>query len=100
MARCSVLGKRECTKEYTSFSAFEVFDLEHFVSKIATPLQLTSFREALSDVVIAKWNTPHVLGIPIENYSGISVYIPKTPAGELEQFYKGFSWNTDTKLVN
>lgn len=91
---------RYSVQPYYRFDKDYFFDLEHFVSKIATPLQLTSFREALSDVVIAKWNTPHVLGIPIENYSGISVYIPKTPAGELEQFYKGFSWNTDTKLVN
>lgn len=91
---------RYSVQPYYRFDKDYFFDLEHFVSKIATPLQLISFREALSDVVIAKWNTPEVLDIPMENYSGISVYIPQPNGGELEQFYKGFSWNTDTKLVN
>jgi len=91
---------RYSVQPYYRFDKDYFFDLEHFVSKIASPLQLTNFREALSDVVVAKWSTPHVLGIPIVNYSGISVYIPQSSGGELEQFYKGFSWNTDTKLVN
>lgn len=91
---------RYSVQPYYRFNKDYFFDLEHFVSKIATPLQLTNFREKLSDVVISKWSTPEFLGIPIVNYSGLSVYIPESVNGELENFYKGFSWNTDTKLVN
>ena len=76
------------------------FDLDDFVSRIATPSQLLIFRELLDDVVITKWATEKFLDIPIEHYSGVSVYIPDNPSGDLENFYKSLEWNKRTKLVN
>lgn len=91
---------RYSVQPYYRFGKDYFFDLRHFISKIATVQELAQFDEALADVVIAKWTTPEFLDIPILNYSGISTYIPLATPGELETFYRGFKWNTDTKLLD
>lgn len=91
---------RYSVQPYYRFGKDYFFDLRHYISKIATVQELALFDEALADVVIAKWTTPEFLNIPIVNYSGISTYIPMATAGELETFYRGFKWNTDTKLLD
>ncbi len=91
---------RYSVQPYYRFGKDYFFDLRHFVSKVATSQELAQFDKAIADVVIAKWSTPEFLQIPIINYSGISTYIPLSKPGELETFYKGFKWNTDTKLVD
>jgi len=91
---------RYSVQPYYRFGKDYFFDLRHFISKVATVQELAQFDEALADVVIAKWTTPEFLDIPILNYSGISTYIPMATPGELETFYRGFKWNTDTKLLD
>ena len=91
---------RYSVQPYYRFSQDYFFDLDHFISKIATPSQLISFRDALDDVIVVKWTTDKFIDIPIEHYSGISVYIPEIPSGELEDSYRTLEWNQRTKLVN
>ncbi len=91
---------RYSVQPYYRFSQDYFFDLDHYISKIATPTQLISFRDALDDVIVVKWTTDKFLDIPIDHYSGISVYIPDIPAGVLENSYKTLEWNQRTKLVN
>lgn len=85
---------------YYRFSQDYFFDIDDYISRIATPAQLLSFRAALDEVVVVKWTTDKFLDIPIKHYSGVSVYIPETPSGQAENFYKTLAWNQKTKLVN
>jgi len=76
------------------------FDLEDFISKIASPSEMVRFKECLDDAVTEKWATKKFLDIPIDKYSGLSVYIPRVTEGNAEVFYKTLEWNQKTKLVN
>jgi hypothetical protein len=75
------------------------WDLQDFVSKIATPSELLLFNQSLSKVVVNRWNTDLFIDIPIVNFSGISTYIPFTVNPFIDSFYKSLEWNRDVLLI-
>ena len=91
---------RSSVQPYFRLGQDYFFDLEHYISKIATPSQLLKFQKESGEAVILKKATKNFLDIPIDNFSGLSVYIPEIPGGDLETFYRTFEWNQRTKLVN
>lgn len=84
---------------YFRFDRHWFYDMGDFVSKIATPEDLSQFQAALNEVVISKYNTPNFLSIPINKFSGISTYIPNPREEVLETFYKDFEWNKATSMI-
>ncbi len=75
------------------------WDLSDFIETIATAEQFTLYRESLSKVVVAKWNTPKFLSINIESFSGVSSYIPNWSESTLINYYRGLEWNRKVKMV-
>lgn len=94
------LVNRNSVQPYFRFGQDYFFDLDDYISRIATVSQLNVFRKELSEAVVIKLATENFLDIPIKKFSGLSIYIPQIPNGELENYYKTIEWNQRTKLVN
>ena len=75
------------------------YDLEDFVSQFASQEELLQFNNALSQVVTTKFYTPIFLDLTISRYSGISTYVPSNGNAYLDNYYKGYKWNTATQML-
>ncbi|MPN63361.1 hypothetical protein SDC9_211119 [bioreactor metagenome] len=75
------------------------YDLEDFVSQFASQEELLQFNNALSQVVTTKFYTPIFLDLTISRYSGISTYVPSNGSAYLDNYYKGYKWNTATQMI-
>ena len=75
------------------------WDLDNFISEIATPKEHAQFNLALSKVVKAKWSTPSFLDIEINNFCGISTYIQNPGNDFLDAFYENLDWDIDSKMI-
>lgn len=68
------------------------FDFRDYISKIATPQQLSQMDDLLSKTVIFKVHTREFLNIIIDKHSGLSVYIPQASVPKLNKAYKKTDW--------
>lgn len=75
------------------------FDFGHFMEQIATPEQLEKFNQALDKAVIYKATTPYFFDIKMEEYSGVSTYIPIPANSTLSKYYKTLKWNEATGFI-
>ena len=75
-----------------------LYDLEDYVSNIATDEQYSRFNKVLENVVEIKYNTPsvfygnHQCHYPLDKYSGLSIYIPQKEYPELDDWYTRLQW--------
>ncbi|MCL1973939.1 MAG: clostripain-related cysteine peptidase [Bacteroidetes bacterium] len=78
------------------------YDLDHFVSQIASPLEYAAFSEILNQMIPYKLNTPSFYGsaIPLFHFGGISTYIPVTgQQSGIREAYKKTEWNKAVGLL-
>lgn len=75
------------------------YDLSSLMEKIAALSEYATFTAALNNAVIAKWSTALFIDLQINNFSGISTYIPCPPNSYLDNFYKGFKWNKQCEMI-
>lgn len=84
---------------YYRFGKYWFYDLDHLVQKISSRTDANEFTSALDRVVIGRWSTPYFLGVPIVHYGGLSTYIPNPSDPFLDNYYKGYRWNSIVGLV-
>jgi len=75
------------------------YDLSDMVKKIASAAEYEEFKLALNKAVLFKLSTSSFLDLSINSYSGISTYIQTSGSTYLDNFYKGYKWNTATEMV-
>ncbi|MCL2739377.1 MAG: clostripain-related cysteine peptidase [Bacteroidales bacterium] len=75
------------------------YDLDHFISTIATPTEYEGFSQIFEKVVIYKQATPFFMSIPITRFGGISTYIPVGQQSTLREAYKKTDWNKAVGLL-
>ncbi|MCR5561646.1 MAG: hypothetical protein K6F58_07535 [Bacteroidales bacterium] len=80
------------------------FDLEDMLVKAGiTEQEHESLKQALDACITFKGATPAFMkaygGFTINNYSGLSMYLPKRGNPSLDAFYKTLDWNIATNLV-
>lgn len=68
------------------------FDLEHFMSQMATDEQKVLLKNALNEAVIYKAADDKFLGLIINNYCGLSCYIPGCADEITEEYYSQLKW--------
>ncbi len=75
-------------------------DLKDILVKAgASEEDLEKFQNAIDASLLYKAATPAFLNIPINTFSGYSMYLPANGSTFLNNFYKTLSWNTATSLV-
>ena len=75
------------------------YDFGHYMEQIATPEQYSKFSDALNKAVIYKATTPYFFNIIMEEYSGVSTYIPIPANSTLSTYYKTLKWNEATGFI-
>lgn len=97
--RISTLNMSSIQRYFRGSKAW-FYDLTHFMEKISSDQNLyDSFCAAMNEAVVAKYSTDYFITISIENYSGLSTYIPKPDNPYLNSYYKGFAWNQEVGMV-
>lgn len=83
----------QCFDRYTySF----IYDMDDYISNIATTEQYSEFTEALSKVVISKYNTSYFLYYAINKFCGVSASVPgKINYGLADNYYETLDWYKD-----
>lgn len=67
---------------YDRFYNHFIYDIKHYVEQFASTEEIEELDLALKQCIEVKFNTPKFLGFEINNYSGISVYIPWALSGK------------------
>ena len=76
------------------------YDLRDMLSVVgATEDELAQLDDVLDRVVIYKAATEYFIGLEIENYSGLSMYLPCDGSTYLDTYYQSLAWNAATGLV-
>ena len=76
------------------------FDLKDLLVKAGiNEAEQAELDAALAGCISYKAATPGFLGIVINNYSGLSMYLPSLGDAQLNDFYKTLAWNKATNLV-
>lgn len=76
------------------------YDLLDIVAKAgASDQELEELERAIDASLLYKAATPSFLGLPINVFSGYSMYLPSAGSSFLDNFYMTLSWNEATKLV-
>lgn len=69
------------------------FDLQDFLSRIATPDENTGLEQALSQAILYHAATPSVMGdVSIYKHCGLSCYILGTGNTTLDRYYTTLDW--------
>lgn len=90
---------RSGVQPYFRFDKHWFYDLDHFVSQVASDAEYGNFKSVLPGAVIFKDTTEKFLGIEMKHVSGLSIYIPRPEYTKLNTYYKTLQWNKATGLV-
>lgn len=81
--------------EYLTYNRHALYDYDDFISRLATPEQYTAFRKLMDETVLYKNHTPRAIfaigggtTLPINHYSGLSIYVPQKTLTSLNAWYK------------
>lgn len=85
---------------YLSGSPTKLYDLGNVIEKIATDEQYNQFQASLNKLITEKRCTERIYcqgvggneGIPVETFSGLSIYPPQKGLTELNNWYKQLDW--------
>ena len=87
-------------QHYFRFNRHWFYDLKDILVKSgASEEDLENLQNAIDASLLYKAATPAFLNIPINTFSGYSMYLPANGSTFLNNFYKTLSWNTATSLV-
>jgi len=84
---------------YFRYQKHWFYDLDDYISRIASTQEYANFTTALNNAVIYKAATAKFLSIEIKKYSGLGTYIPNPDYQYLNNYYKSLKWNQATKMV-
>lgn len=80
------------------------YDMEDFISHIATEEQLEAYHEAMEDVVLyraasEKYNLGGATQFEITKFCGLSTYVPNPANSILDEYYKSLAWNKAVRMI-
>jgi len=82
--------------EYLGYTYHALYDFDDFISRLATEAQYTNYLSILNKVVLYKQTTPNATyakgQLVINQFSGLSIYVPQNGLATLNDWYKGMAW--------
>ena len=90
---------RGMIQKYYRYNKDFFFDMEDYISAFADAESLSKLHDALDKAVPVKYATDNFIGMPINKYSGLSIYIPKSSYPKLNAYYRNLDWNKATGLI-
>lgn len=91
-------------QQYFRYDYHWFYDLTDILANAGcTAEELARLDRVLDDCIIYKAATPEFIGLPIDRFCGLSMYLPSHKGiygnGYLEEHYRELAWNTATGLV-
>lgn len=81
--------------EYLTYNRHALYDYDDFIGRLASPEQYATFQKLMSQTVLYKSHTPRAIfaigngtTLPINHYSGLSIYVPQKSLTTLNAWYK------------
>ena len=95
----TIPGKR--VQGFFRYNRHFYYDLKDILVQAGiTPEEETLLQSALDKCVLYKASTPAFLGLSINSYSGLSMYLPSMGTKYLDNYYRNhLAWNRATQLV-
>ena len=90
--------------EYLTHNYHALYDFDDYVSRLATAEQYAKFKQALDKAITYKAATPKSFysypypsgtPLPINKFSGLSIYVPQEALPKLNEWYKYLEWYKD-----
>ena len=90
--------------EYLTPNYHALYDFDDYVSRLATEEQYNAFKRSMEKAVIYKATTPKAVYaypypygsyLPVNKYSGLSIYVPQEALPKLNEWYKDLEWYKD-----
>ena len=85
--------------EFLTGNVHALYDCADYVRQLATDAQYAAFQSCLDRAVVYKATTPksayaYALGtkLPINRFSGLSIYVPQAELEELNSWYQQLDW--------
>ena len=82
--------------EYLGYTYHALYDFDDFINRLATEAQYTNYLSILNKVVLYKQTTPNATyakgQLVINQFSGLSIYVPQNGLASLNDWYKGMAW--------
>lgn len=85
--------------EYLTGNVHALYDCADYVRRLATDAQYAAFQSCLDRAVVYKATTPksayaYAYGtyLPINRFSGLSIYVPQAELAELNSWYQQLDW--------
>ena len=85
--------------EYLTGNVHALYDCADYVRQLATDAQYEEFQSCMDRAVIYKATTPksayaYAFGtyLPINRFSGLSIYVPQAALAELNSWYQQLDW--------
>ena len=85
--------------EYLTGNVHALYDCADYVHQLATDAQYAAFQSCLDRAVVYKATTPksayaYAYGtyLPINRFSGLSIYVPQAGLAELNSWYQQLAW--------
>lgn len=82
--------------EYLGYTYHALYDFDDFINRLATEAQYTNYLSILNKVVLYKQTTPNATyakgQLVINQFSGLSIYVPQNGLATLNDWYKGMAW--------
>lgn len=75
------------------------FDLAHYFEQFATTDQFAEFNAQMDKAVPFKKTTEKFIGLKINHYSGLSIYIPDPRYVNLNEYYRALDWNNKVNII-
>ena len=75
------------------------FDLAHYFESFSTKEQFDAFSAQLGNAVPFKKATEQFLGLRINRFSGLSIYIPDSRYTNLNAYYGALDWNQKVRVI-
>ncbi len=91
------LSEMQVLEYLTNRAPHMLYDLDSFIRPLATDEQYTRFTAAMEKAVISKYATPFSYysyggAKPINQFSGLSVFVPQPSLNKLLDWYKQLAW--------
>ena len=90
---------RLSVQHFYRFDKDYFFDLAHYFEQFATADQMAEFNAQLDKAVPFKKATEKFIGLKIDHYSGLSIYIPDPRYVNLNDYYGALDWNKKVKII-
>lgn len=84
--------------DYSPDFPIPLYDFEHFLQNNFDDKIIYNFKSIIEKIIPYKASTANFIDLPLEHYSGLSIWIPDLDRSDLISYYKSLRFYQETQL--